>query len=352
MKAPTKLTLTLAADAKVVRASFLRWHRILTSVSERADTFMRIAGTDVCFRRIARHTDKVHLDFWVGASTRAAVQLNQPGVAGSEHPGTTVAVDARGRTYLVRQGDLHGNPPSARISGEEFSRRTGLKPVDMLRGDVPARKRWHVVARLDGRSDAAIRSDTAEFVRRCWNARVYGTRAAADHKRLTGLFGSPERGGWWDVDPALEPRRVLAVQGYVSECLAELLEAEGMKLEKPRHAANYEVDGTVDVPGSPVLIEIKTGVSPADVYAGVGQLTVYPILLPDLAKHRRILLLPGRPGPRLVKALEGCGVELHSYELKRRRRSASARFGAALLRRCGVQADRVADLVASGEALP
>ena len=108
------------------------------------------------------------------------------------------------------------------------------------------------------------------------------------------------------------------MQGYVSECLAELLEAEGMKLEKPRHAANYEVDGTVDVPGSPVLIEIKTGVSPADVYAGVGQLTVYPILLPDLAKHRKILLLPGRPGPRLVKALEGCGVELHSYELKRR----------------------------------
>jgi len=218
-------------------------------------------------------------------------------------------------------------------------------------GVSKARKEWHVVARLDGRSDAAILNDTAEFVRRCWNARIFGLKAADDQARLAALFGRAERGGWYDVDPALLPKRVLKVQGYVSECLAAVLEESGISLDKPRHAANYEVDGTVDAPGGPLLIEIKTGVSAADVYCGVGQLTVYPIVLPDLAAHAKILLLPGKPGPDLVKALEGCGVELHSYELKRGRRRATALFAAAFLRRCGVPDQRIADLIARRRAL-
>ncbi|WP_153006300.1 ROK family protein [Sphingomonas sanguinis] len=121
---------------------------------------------------------------------------------------------------------------------------------------------------------------------------------------------------------------------------------------KPRHAANYEVDGTVDPPKGPILIEIKTGISPADVYCGVGQLTVYPLVLADLVGHSKILLLPGIPGPALVTALEGCGVELHSYELKRGRRRATALFTAAFLHRCGVPKGGVRELVAKGLALP
>lgn len=349
---PKDLNLTLLSDAQLVSSSFREWYEMLREGAEQIGSAMQIKGTDVRFRRIARHREKLHLDFWIGSSTSAAVQLNQPATAGSENPGTTIAVNDKGQRFLVRQGDLHGNPPSTRIKDAEFIRRTGLQPASMAVAGSSARKQWHIVARLDGRSSAAIRNDTAEFVRRCWNARIFGKKAADDQDRLTALFGSAERGGWYDVDPTLLPTRVLKVQGYVSECLEEVLAKFGIALRKPRHAANYEVDGTVNAPDGPVLIEIKTGVSAADVYCGVGQLTVYPIVLPDLAEHARILLLPGRPGPQLTKALEGCGVELHSYELKRGRRRATARFAAAFLRRCGVPTGRVAKLVTEGAALP
>jgi len=89
------LELALSGDAKQVRASFLGWHRILTDSAEKIGSAMQIDGTDVRFRRISRHKEKLHLDFWIGSSDSAAVQLNQPGKAGSENPGTTIAVDGR-----------------------------------------------------------------------------------------------------------------------------------------------------------------------------------------------------------------------------------------------------------------
>lgn len=244
-----------------------------------------------------------------------------------------------------------GNPPSARIQKAEFTRRTGLKPLPMQVAGSPAKKEWHVVARLDGAAHAAVRDSTSEFVRRCWNARVFGRQAADDQDRLTDLFGSGERGSWYDIDPALQPTRVLRVQGYVFECLEKVLAVSNVEIRKPRHAANYEVDGTVNTPSGPVLIEIKTGVSAADVYCGVGQLNLYPVVLPDLAKHAKLLLLPGYPTRHLVQALKACGVELHRYDLKRGLRSATAIFTAAFLCRCGVSGRRAAELVARGEAL-
>jgi hypothetical protein len=342
--------LRLWDNARLVADAYREWHRILIAGSEPAGTAQQIIGTDVRFERKPRH-EKIHLDFWVGTAAGTAVQLNQPGAVGSENPGTTIAVDDKGDRYLVRQGDLHGSPSSPRIQWAEFTRRTGLEPEPMQVKGAPSRKEWHVVTPLDHVPYAAIRESTAEFVRVCWNARMYGQKAADDQSQMAALFGKRERGGWYDIDPALQPTRVLRVQGYVLECLEETLEPFGIEIQKPRHAANYEVDGAIDTKAGSLLIEIKTGVSAADVYCGVGQLTLYPIVLPDLKAHDRLLLLPGDPTEHLVKALKSCGVELHRYELKRGRRRATAVFSAAFLRRCGVSDAGVRKLIAAGEAL-
>jgi hypothetical protein len=347
---PKKLSLTLSENASEVSSAFKEWHRILKADAYEIGSALQIAGTDIRFRRITRHEDKLHLDFWIASSDFAAVQLNQPGSAGSENPGSTIAVDKKGRRYLVRQGDLHGNPPSARIRGDEFAHRTGLVPVDMEVGQTKARKSWYVVARLDDRSARTIRRDTVDFVRRCWNARTYGKTAGEDQDRLDVLFGKAERGGWFDVDQTQTSKRVVRVQGYVSEYLMQILRESDITLRKPRHAANYEVDGTIEAATGAILLEIKTGISAADVYCGVGQLTVYPIILPDLAGYAKILLLPGTPQAPLVDALKGSGVELHSYALKRGRKRADAVFSAAFLRRCGVPERKVTQLVANGRA--
>jgi hypothetical protein len=166
--------LRISGNKRLIDESFDEWHDAPLQRSEKIGSATQIAGTDVRFKRIARHKEKWHLDFWVGSSAEAAVQLNQPGTAGSENPGTTLAVDARRRRYIVRQGMLTGNPPSDRIDEKEFRRRTGLTPSDVTVGGKPAKKEWHVVARLDDASGVAIRDATAEFVRRCWNARTFG----------------------------------------------------------------------------------------------------------------------------------------------------------------------------------
>lgn len=343
--------LRLSGDQRLVRTAFLDWHRIVSAGSEQIGSFMQIIGTDIRYRHIARH-EKLHLDFWIGSAKGAALQLNQPGTAGSENPGTTVAVDKVGNRYLVRQGDLHKSPSSPRIQWAEFTRRTGLKPVQMQVKGAPSKKEWNIVTALDRVSHAVVREATAEFVRTCWNARTYGQQAAIDQAQVATLFGNREQGGWYDVNPALHPKRVLRVQGYVFECLEETLRPFGIIIQKPRHAANYEVDGAIDAKDGPILIEIKTGISAADVYCGVGQLTLYPLVLPDLASHDRLLLLPGDPTKPLAEALKFCGVELHRYEIKRGKRRAMAVFSARFLRRCGVPEKHMSKLIAAGKALP
>lgn len=343
--------LRISENKALTAAAFDEWHDVIRRGADEIGSAAQIAGTQVRFKRISRHKKKRHLDFWIGSATEAAVQLNQPGTVKSENPGTTLAFDVRKRRYIIRQGILTGNPPSNRIDEAEFRRRTGLTPSIVTVGGNPATKEWHIVACLDGDSEAAIREATAEFVRRCWNARTFGRQAADDQIRLTNLFGPAERGGWHDVEPALTPTRVLRVQGYVYECLEKILKASDIAIEKPRHAANYEVDGTIDAPAGPILVEIKTGVSAADVYCGVGQLNLYPVILPDLATHARILLLPGKPTKLLADALETCGIELHYYALKRGRRSVTATFTAEFLKRCGMSPMHIADLVARRKAL-
>lgn len=343
--------LRISGNKALITTAFNEWHDIISRGADMFGTATQIAGTQVRFRRIERHKKKRHLDFWIGSSMEAAVQLNQPGTVESENPGTTLAIDATKRRYIIRQGMLTGNPPSNRIDQSEFKRRTGLTPATVVVGGKPAKKEWHVVACLDGPSGTAIRESTAEFVRRCWNARTFGRQAADDQTRLANLFGNAERGGWYDIDPARTPMRVLRVQGYVYESLEKVLSGSDIAIYKPRHAANYEVDGTIDAPSGPILLEIKTGVSAADVYCGVGQLNLYPLVLPDLARHARILLLPGRPTKYLADALESCGIELHHYALARGKRRATAIFSAEFLQRCGVSPKRVADLITRNKAL-
>lgn len=347
---PKKLSLTISESASEISRSFNEWYSALKIEAEEFGSELQIPGTDVRFRPIKRHKDKLHLEFWIGSSKSAAVQLNQPGTPGSENPGSAIAVDEKGRRYLVRQGDLRENPTSARIKGDAFAHRTGLEAIEMTVGQKKARKSWYVVACLDGKSARVIRNNTVDFVRRCWNARTYGEAAGKDQDRLDLLFGKPERGGWFDVDPTQTPRRVLRVQGYVYECLEQILKDSGITLRKPRHAANYEVDGTIETLQGSILLEIKTSVSAADVYCGVGQLTIYPIILPDLAEHARILLLPGTPGAPLIKALKGCKIELHSYSIKHRGKRAEAAFSSTFLQRCGITERKLSKLVADGRA--
>jgi len=117
-------------------------------------------------------------------------------------------------------------------------------------------------------------------------------------------------------------------------------------MRKPRHARGYEVDAEILASAAPLLVEIKTGCAAADFYCAVGQLMLYPILLPKLAGHLRIFLLPDGTGSHeLQSAMKPLGIQLHRYRLQRASKQ-EVTFSASFLRLCGVPEEAMAALSA------
>lgn len=264
------------------------------------------------------------------------VQLNVPAQYGNENPLSGIGRDAAGRLHLIRQGVLHQNAQSERVDAQ-FADRTGLAPIALNVGGRPSKRSWFIVTPLHV-SPREMCRNIAAFVERCSVARGadVASEARQDDERLTDLFGDPEQGGETSGQPQMNHNRRRRIQGEVWLVLQKLLKDDGRDLRKPRHARGYEVDGEILVGDDRLLLEIKTGTSASEVYSGVGQLHLYPRLLPRLAGHRRILLLPGAPTKQLVEAVEQCGVELHAYKLEIAEEAVEVEFSAEFLRLCGL----------------
>lgn len=327
----------LVADALASTGAFAEWYNALTRAVDGGLNGGFLPGKGIGFRRLKPiNENELRVEFWIGDASSSAVQINEPNAPGTENPLGGVAVDGAGRRHIVRQGVLHQNNASDRIEAPEFAARTGLLPLDMHVEGREAVRRWHIVTPLDGLSDAAIASNTADFVARCWRARGWDEHAPADEERLDDLFGADERGGWFNYVPDGSPRNVLRAQGEVWQALNRQLVSEGIGLSKPRHARGYEVDGVVDAGERPMLIEIKSGIAADDYYCGVGQLMLYAALFPRLSDHRKVLLLPDdRATVPLEEALRVLKIEVHRYRLSRTP-TIAVRFSAAFLGMCGL----------------
>jgi hypothetical protein len=92
----------------------------------------------------------------------------------------------------------------------------------------------------------------------------------------------------------------------------------GVNLVKCRHPLGYEIDGVFRLKdGREILIEIKTDSSASSIHAAVGQLHLYPALMPSLKNTSKYLLLPSPPDRDLVKAIEDLGISVYTYAAER-----------------------------------
>jgi hypothetical protein len=328
--------LQLSTDPGQIREAFSIWRRAMEQHARRRGSIWWLPEGKVYFQTNGS-------EFKLGSDPLGEnwiVQLNEPG-QGTENPLSGIARNSTGRPFLLRQGILHKNAQSPRIESNEFADRTGLKPANVTRNGKPARRAWFIVTALDIPEDE-ICQNTAAFVERCSLARDRDVAAMAklDDERLNDLFGKPEQGGQVTGQPTINPNQLRRIQGEVWQKLYALLVADGRGLHKPKHARGYEVDGEIETPTGRLLLEIKTNNTAADVYTGIGQLIVYPKLLPRLSGHRRILLLPGAPSGVLIEAIRECGVELHSYNLKLDGGEVHVSFSARFLQLCNLDAER------------
>ncbi|MBD3831756.1 MAG: hypothetical protein IE910_00170 [Brevundimonas sp.] len=255
------------------------------------------------------------------------VEINAPRAPDDEMGLASVARSRDGRLFLIRQGLLGANSDSAgRINQEQFRTLSGLTPFAVSGGNAKSPRDWYVVAALDAPA-TDIRAQTGDFVQACARARARSRGASDIITPAQPSFASPETGGvaTRKAIPARPATEIVLAHGEVSLKLASLLEPAGMQLLKDRHEIGYAVDGTILAPGGPILLEIKTGTTAADVYEGVGQLMLYAQML-RLPVHKKVLLIPSVPSQPLVDAVTACGITLHSYRLTVKGSSALVEF--------------------------
>ena len=325
------LQLTLSDDADFVATTFRAWGETLVGAAEQLAPhryWLPEQGIALAER------PELNLTFATAPDGHDnAVHINVPQTAGSENPLSGIGIATDGTRYVLRQAWLQPNDVSPdAIRDEVFAERTGLAPVQVLVGIRPSRRIWHVVARLDGVTPDDICAQTADFVGRCWSARLWSSDVREETERLVELFGTDERGGRSGYALPGQERIMRRRHGDVWLALRAALAGHGIRMDKPRHFAGYEVDAVVHAPAGRLLVEIKTGTNAADIYTGVGQLMMYQQLLPHLRGLPRVLLLPAEPRPALFAAAGSSGIEVHSYLFDGEERVS---FAPRFLRRCG-----------------
>lgn len=255
-----------------------------------------------------------------------AVQINPGSHPGDGNVPSAIARGPDGMLWLVRQAWLQGKQRAdgaePRIEAPEFLARTGLDPVRVTVAAGPKDRTWCRVCPL-GAGPRAIRDDTGAYVRWAAFARSAEADPAGkghpDLQRVVELSAGLPAGGEFAY-PGQEGGTGRRLEDEVVTALANLISPQGTprKWRRPMHAAGYTVDLEVMSASPPLLVEAKAGSSAAHVQQGVGQLILYPLLIPRLQSHRRVLLLPKPAGPALEKAISDAGILRVSYSLERR----------------------------------
>lgn len=336
--------MSLITEEAKSRQAFADWRRALLEGAVRKGSLFWLLEGGIIIRptRSAGSPDVDGMDLGIDPTGRRwAVQINDPRIPGDHNSGSAIGVDADGRRFLLRQGLLRPHEPGGHtISGEEFVSRTGLAPVPVEAEDLAARRRWFAVCSLDAESEE-MRLATSRFVDRCAAARASADAGEAPLRAdRPDLFAAGETGGSYRLParPATEERIVHRHHGTVWLALAEILAQENIDVRKGRDPLGYEVDAEIDSGRTPpLLVEIKTGISAGEIHGGVGQLHLYPKLIPRLAEYERALLLPRLPAPEVRKAVQACGVAIHTFELVERKGEVpEVTFAQDFLDRCGV----------------
>lgn len=336
--------LTLITDESISRECFANWRQtLLEGAARKAGLFWLLEG-GIVFRlgRSGRTSQDDRMELGVDPTSRLwAVQINEPRITGDHNSLSAIGESPGGERFLLRQGMLRPNEPGGpTIAGDEFVRRAGLAPVGVQAEGLAARRQWFVVCSLDS-SGEEMRLATSRFVDRCAAARAAADAGEAPSPFGTeDLFASGEAGSSYRrrAREREEERIILQRHGTVWLALAQRLSEAGISIRKGRHQLGFEVDAEIEgAATAPLLVEIKTGVSAGDIHGGLGQLHLYPRLIPRLASFGRALLLPSLPAPEVQAAVEGCGVEIHTFELTEGDGEvAEVTFSADFLKRCGV----------------
>ena len=195
---PASGVFTLSQDLAICDQAFQRW---ISGLEGQAQAWRQglkwLSAQRVMFTtRESRKRDGA-MDVRLGVRPGGApwsVEINAPREIADENGLSSVASDAEGRLYVVRQGYLRGNPDSnGDVSAQQFRGLSGLAPLPMAGPGTDAPRDWYLVADL-GASDEVIAEQTGRFVDACDQARRL-TRPDLPSHPPPPLFADGEKGG-------------------------------------------------------------------------------------------------------------------------------------------------------------
>lgn len=326
----------LLSDQKENDKAFKRWVNALIERGVPSGKGWVIQGTGFLFSNYGHgSTGTIENEVMLGVDDKSGngvVKLVCPDTS-QTGPGKQTAIgrDAAGRIVLLREGRLQKNHLSAPVTKTEFARLTGLSPVQVAEDGKGSKRQWFLVAVL-GANAGTIVDETVEFATACAVARAKmgGSQTFPPVAADVPSFGADEQGRLITVKITGGTKEVERLQGYVWDALKAKL---GDALTKPKKSG-YEVDGVIA--NARLLLEIKTGVSAAEIYAAVGQLILYPTLVDVPATFKKILLVPDTApiGPIMSAALQKSGIETNFYSVDRIGKKPRISFHPGFLKRC------------------
>ncbi|WP_155951322.1 hypothetical protein [Rhizobium mesoamericanum] len=242
-----------------------------------------------------------HGDDWI-------VEINAPkGMEFQDSSLSCVAADEDKRLWVLRQGVLRKNRISARLD-HDFADLTGFEQVE-LEGSA---RSWFIVGRAD-EEPSLYPSTTLEFVQGCPSARKVST---VNIESAVRLLGKDEVGGAYRrLAFQIAEREVIRKQGEVWAALRSYLQGYDITLEKPKGEGGHEVDGEAIIAAAAYLFEIKTSTSAHNIFTAVGQLMLYPKLIPVQNGARKVLVLPHGISDLFANALADLQIKVISYEV-------------------------------------
>jgi len=326
----------ILSDQTEANEAYFAWVNALQECSTRIKRSWWIENTAITFHNHG-HGENGEITDQVMFALRSdtannIVKISLPKTAQADNgPHTILGRDRDGSLFLLRDGRLNSNNVSAAII-DNFEQLTKLSPVEVkVDGQRSLWRKWFKVADLSLTPDE-IASQTVEFVTACAIAR-YSNVALAENK-LAGSFslGLGEKGKTYTANYVVGSREVLALHGFVWEALKKKL---GKRLEK-MGLNGFEVDGLIQ--DANLLIEIKTGITPYDLYTAVGQLALYPHLIGLPSDMMPILLVPdlAEVSEPMKQALQQHGVELFTYSVDFKGAKPKVTFSTGFLQRCRV----------------
>ncbi len=325
----------LLADQGEADRAYDRWVEAMIGGSTEEGGSWTIDGTGVIFTNYGHGEpgtveDQIMLGVDASASN-GVVKIVHPVVSGQDKKKlTVVGRNDHGHTMLLREGWLKKNRISSAIR-ERFSELSGLEPAPVSVEGARSKREWYVVADLDD-SASDIVAQTVAFTHACSLARQKAGGGGSDGSDDGEQYhlGVDEKGRIKKVRIEGGTKEVEELQKYVWEALKAIV---GSSMTK-RSSNRYEIDAMIATAN--LLIEIKTGTSPHDVYEAVGQLILYPLLIPLPKNLDPIFLAPDEPPlrPHLAAALAKASIEVHYYSVGRIGKAPKIDFTAAFLKRC------------------